>query len=178
MLAATAFLDHSNGPAETATVDALAGAIAKAAGGDIPLYERCDREEDRYRVLPWVQGGLLVEAAARLDGSGAQGAARRRVLRGAARLLPAAWSSRPPGLCSSLIVDAADGEVLAKSGAATGEEMLFFALGLLRRAEASSVPVPAEWSLIAKTALANLRIDKKRLTGKELSQLMWLRARF
>ena len=91
------------------------------------------------------------------------------------QLLQVAWDERNKQLYSTVILNIEGTEKPGRSGLCTGEEMLFFALGLFRASTSSEhgdLIGPARE--ILRAAAGRLDIHRKKFKGKEVSQLAWV----
>jgi hypothetical protein len=127
-------------------------------------------------VSTWVAAGIVGEGIHR---SVQLGLAERvwvaRQARFLKRLTEIAWDPLRGLLHSTVVlgVDGIDGPTV--SGLCTGEEMLFFALGLLRSGMADgNAELLSTAREVLSAAKERMALPSKKLRGKEVSQLAWL----
>lgn len=178
LLAAAVVAGFTGAPADLSRLDSLREVLTSAPGGDFFLLERVKDEEHLRRVSTWVSAGIVGEAVWRANLVRRHAAARSRFIACCRRLAREGWDRREGRLHKTLVVDERDGSVVDRAGIASGEEMLFFALGLLRaRALGGEVELESVAEEVLRLAPDRLRLERKTFRGMEISQLLWLHPR-
>ena len=161
-------------------LDLLLKIVRDAPGIEVPLFDSLPKSDGLYKVSPWVNLGILGEALQACPDRPGREAARNRFHRAARFLSERCWNDEGKCFKARFIMHPEAAEALSSGGRMTGEEALFFALGLMR-ARAQTKSSLAALEAMARQALlwglANLKIKEKKFRGKELSQLLWLRPR-
>ncbi len=156
-------------------IEGLYRRIIDAPGTAVPLFDTIPESDNLYRVTPWVSVGILGEALAQAPEAPGRRGAVSRFLDAVEVITKLSWRGRKLGLISSFSCLGSGGEALHLNGRASGEEALFFALGLSRAARLGS---RTEWTKTAKEvctwAILNLKVSLGEFSGMKLSQLLWV----
>ncbi len=158
-------------------LEAYRRAFLEAPGAATPLVEPMRGEAGLFRVSPWVAQGILAPALLRADELAPDSAVAARVRRMSDELIEEAWEEDTGRLYGRLVVDES-GRIVKKDGASPGEEMLFFAVGLLAAETLTGVKsYGATARRVATQAWSRLRLAGKTYRGMDISQLLWCAAR-
>ena len=175
LLSTAALYDAGNTEELRSSARHLLTALSESAVDEWFVLSR-RRKDEAGLVSTWVASGIVGEGIHRAVKAGlANRIWSSRHARFVERLADVAWDRRRRQLHSTIIlgVDGIDSPEV--SGLCTGEEMLFFALGLLRAGSASGNDglLSTARDVIA-AAHDQLDLKNKKLCGKEVSQLAWL----
>ncbi len=175
MLLAGAIADAENRPVATEALGQLNRRLIDAPGVIVPLFDSVMDKDGLYRVTPWVVVGILGEALSKSPSASGQMGAVARFLRSVDFVYEQGWRGPDLGLAASIVIEASGSEPLYVRGQATGEEALFFALGLCRAAQFSNDPKYLAWAKeVCLWAHENLVVGQGRFAGLALSQLLWV----
>ncbi|MFT7619880.1 MAG: hypothetical protein ACI97A_003537 [Planctomycetota bacterium] len=156
-------------------INGLFEKINHAPGLTIPLFDAIPKSEGLYQVAPWVAVGILGEAIWHAPPLAKKKVSTERFIKSVEAILKAAWRGPELGLAKSLIMTEVGEAPTFIGGKATGEEALFFALGLVRAAQlggSQELLKPAR--AVCLWALDHLAIERGAFSGMRLSQLLWV----
>lgn len=158
-------------------LEGLFAKIVEAPGASVPLFDSIPKADDLYQVAPWVAVGILGEALMASPNVPKRNAAVARFCDSAELILKASWKGPKQGLAKTLTMNVVEDSPVFVGGRATGEEALFFALGLVRAVQLSGGGNRAllkQAKAICIWALDHLTIHKGMFSGMRLSQLLWV----